>query len=60
MNNLKPCPFCGDDEHLSMFHFDEYDCHVHMIVCQNCKTTVTNKNVECKDDLIKLWNRRTE
>jgi hypothetical protein len=65
MNELKPCPFCGEEEKL------EYDPDGGFIVCRGCGTfgpdpsngiplfdaDVTDED-EAKDNAVKLWNKR--
>ena len=57
MNDLKPCPFCGEDAaHLETSYFRE-----NLIYCENCDMYFTLDAFSAtKKDIVNAWNRRAE
>ena len=69
-NNLKPCPFCGNEEIkienviskkdiLTDVHYCSIDFR-----CDQCKMVKNTKvygvdEEDCKKEAVRLWNRRT-
>jgi len=61
-NTLKPCPFCGDVEGLTI---DDgmVDCryHEYHVYCESCETEGPIANEErTKEEAIQKWNTRVE
>ena len=54
MNELKQCPFCGGKAET----IKGFIAGVTMIVCNNCKATVSFGGREARDKTIQAWNRR--
>jgi hypothetical protein len=54
MDELKPCPFCGEAERLQLIDNGEYGSY---IVCIACSTGGPFPN-ETKDGAKKIWNKR--
>ncbi len=59
LNDLLPCPFCGEKPKLEVHNRDYYGMRF-MIICKNvsCKMLVTTGWVANKELAIKLWNTR--
>ena len=64
MDKLKPCPFCGDEDHVQFVVEDRLG-HMPAIVyvkCMNCgvSTLPVNESIDycAKDEAQKNWNRR--
>ena len=66
MSELKPCPFCGEDEYLqtgkvknpdsfwdSGMRGEEY----YYIICYGCNLIMKN---DFQDELVENWNRREQ
>jgi Lar family restriction alleviation protein len=54
-NTLKPCPFCGECEHLLIEHMPGTELHpAYAVVCDHCgaRTDYTDR------DWIGAWNQR--
>jgi Lar family restriction alleviation protein len=51
---LKPCPFCGDDNSLQVEHDDIHWCFV---FCENC--LAHGPRIDDREQAIKEWNERT-
>ena len=58
MEELKPCPFCGEKEELHLQSFSGWVNDV--IVCYGCHSTFSQQKITCEEDLVKAWNRRPE
>ena len=56
MDELKPCPFCGEREELHLKSFSGWGADV--IVCYGCLATFSQQEITCEEDLIEAWNRR--
>lgn len=59
MDNLKPCPFCGNHNVL-LRHYDPYDgyqgdCGVWEAWCVKCGANIERRQ---KEKVIEAWNRR--
>lgn len=59
MNNLKPCPFCGNDQ-IDMFTYDPFDgyqgdCSTTKIFCTECGASVS---ASIEANTIVRWNNR--
>ena len=57
-SKLKPCPFCGNRAELECLNNGE--CNVYQVICQNpycLAETITSREAE---DVINIWNRRSE
>lgn len=52
INNLQPCPFCGDDDSQWYVHVEQ------AVVCNNCGAKGPPGNENDKKGAEKLWNKR--
>lgn len=58
---IKPCPFCGDDDIFICKKYDDNGIwHGWQIVCPNCDLVVYSQDHENKRELVKDWNRRAK
>lgn len=53
-NKLKRCPFCDSEVQL----YKGFIAGVTMIVCPNCRATVSFGGKEKENETVKAWNRR--
>ena len=59
MNLLKPCPFCGETEHLHIYHFHKGNgLWGSYVVCEECAGS--GPLYMLKNDAIDAWNRRAD
>ena len=58
MNELKPCPFCGDSAFLAeyTYAFDTYCTTTHVVECNGCHATTFE--YESPEEAADAWNRR--
>ena len=63
MKELKPCPFCGAEEHELDFRLSyatKFTKPFLMVECLKCGGMMVDTNTEhCLNDVKKAWNRRT-
>lgn len=70
-NELKPCPFCGNEKisvDVVARQFDMLSYSVRCVIdihCNICRTTqrtntLKNKETDCVEEAIKSWNRRVQ
>lgn len=60
MTELKPCPFCGSEVELGHYTANHNDWW--FIRCKVCNITIDPmywNDVRSKNEMIKIWNRRT-
>jgi Lar family restriction alleviation protein len=57
MNELKPCPFCGNSK------LRVYNISTNFILCLVCKAQgpeVDHININAEEKAVELWNQRSE
>lgn len=59
LQDLKPCPFCGEKAVLETFTTAMEKVPRYRVRCSNCFCE-TNWDFFSKEDVIKAWNRRHE
>lgn len=57
---IKPCPFCGDEDVFIAKRYIDGIWHGWQIVCPNCDLVVYSQDHENKRELVKDWNRRAK
>lgn len=63
MNNLKPCPFCGQEKYLVVYGDGDRDMRQYQIICDASGDGGCGASCGWQDTLEKVkeaWNRRAE
>ena len=59
VNELKPCPFCGNiDIELNSKILMHSDCERFWIECPDCQ--ISTRYFETNEDALRMWNKRAE
>lgn len=56
MDELKPCPFCGENDVRLYQHGDNYG----YVECGTCNVRFTTTTATCIIDVIDAWNKRAD
>ena len=57
---LKECPFCGNDESVTIEEYDTPAGDRYRVVCQNCMAVMDKGYCSTAAYAAKAWNRRVE
>ena len=57
---IKPCPFCGDEDIFVVKRYVDGIWSGWKIVCPNCDLVVSSQGHDNKRELVKDWNRRAK
>ena len=61
MDELKPCPFCGAAGHAYEFTYPNGETVWRVAIWhENGCYIDDSSNFECKDDVVRAWNRRAD
>lgn len=57
---LEKCPFCGNDESVTIEEYDTVLGNRYRVVCPVCMATVDNGFASKVEHAIRAWNRRAD
>ena len=58
MSELKPCPFCGNDESVMIEKYGTQAGDRYRVICPECMANVDNGYAQNAKQAVKAWNRR--